>query len=252
MGFSPWITCLWPGLPRLWWRGEWSGFVAAVVFAVGLNAALAATFIAPHWVGATWRLAGWTVLAVFWVICVHRGATRLSQIYAGDGRYNDALFGRAQEEYLKGQWFEAESLLLRLVREEPADVEGRLLLATLYRHTRRPELAAAQLDQMSKYPHAARWAWEIRQERHWLQQTANETAAAREASVSETSVSETSVSEHREEENSSDASPAAERPGEGLEDIEVPGSPAEQSAASPMEPAENQQPASQGGLSKAA
>ncbi|MBW3595689.1 MAG: hypothetical protein KY475_00275 [Planctomycetes bacterium] len=160
-----WVTCLWPGLPRLWWRGEWAGFVVAAGFAAGLNFALVATFMAPHLVNSTGRLAGCTLMIVSWLWCVRRGAVRLSQIYGGDGRYNDELFRRAQEEYLKGQWFEAESLLLRLVREELADVEGRLILATLYRHTRRAELAESQLRQLERYPHASRWGWEIRRER---------------------------------------------------------------------------------------
>ena len=177
MGFFPWITCLWPGLPRLWWRGEWAGLATAAVFAAGLNTALMVTLATPHLLASSWRLAGCGLLLTFWMISVRRGALRLSQIYGGDGRYNEALFRRAQEEYLKGQWFEAESLLLRLVRDEPADVEGRLILATLYRHTRRGELAEAQLAQIVRYPHAARWGWEILQERNALKRLAADAAS---------------------------------------------------------------------------
>ena len=173
MPFSPWITCLWPGVPRLWWRGEWAGLAMAAVFAAGLNAAFMVTWVMPHLLAPSWRLAGWGLLLAFWILSVRRGASRLSQFYTGDGGYNEALFRRAQEEYLKGQWFEAESLLLQLVRDEPADVEGRLILATLYRHTQRGDLAEAQLAQIQKYPHAARWGWEIRQERNALRRLAD-------------------------------------------------------------------------------
>jgi hypothetical protein len=103
---------------------------------------------------------------------------RLSQIYCGDGRHNDELFSRAQVEYLRGQWFEAESLLLRLLRDDPADLEGRLLLATLYRHTRRSELARSQLDQIERFPHGVRWRWEIMQERSRLEAAEHEVSPA--------------------------------------------------------------------------
>jgi hypothetical protein len=169
MSLGAWMTCCWPGLPRLWWRGQWSGFLVAAVFSLWLNAALAVTFLTPDFIGAQTRVANWTVLAVVWVFCVLRGARRVSLIYCGDGRHNDELFSRAQVEYLRGQWFEAESLLLRLLRDDPADLEGRLLLATLYRHTRRPDLAGTQLEQIERYPHGARWRWEILQERNRLE-----------------------------------------------------------------------------------
>src|SRR5690554_650972 len=129
MGPYSWMTCLWPGLPRLWWRGQAAGLFTAAAFALWLNCSLAATFIAPDRFSTFARMANWAGLLVFWGVCVRRGAGRLSHFYCGDGQHNEELFQRAQEEYLKGHWFEAESLLLRLVRDDPADVEGRLLLA---------------------------------------------------------------------------------------------------------------------------
>ncbi len=173
MGLAAWMTCLWPGLPRLWWRGQGTGFCTAAVFAIWLNFSLAATFLLPDRFPTLVHVGSWAGLAIFWGVCVRRGAGRLSHFYCGDGQRNDALFGRAQEEYLKGHWFEAESLLLRLVRDDPADVEGRLLLATLYRHTQRAALAQSQLDSIVRSPHAARWAWEIRSERAQLQRAAD-------------------------------------------------------------------------------
>jgi hypothetical protein len=159
------MTCLWPGLPRLWWRGEGLGLFTAAFFAIWLNAALVETFLAPVFTNPWGRVANWAVLSVFWLVSFRRAAGKLSQFYLGDAQYNDELFARAQLEYLRGQWFEAESHLLRLLREEPSDAEGRLLLATLYRHTRRTDLAQAQLDRLERMPEATRWRWEILQER---------------------------------------------------------------------------------------
>jgi hypothetical protein len=165
MGLAPWITCLWPGLPRLWFRGQAVGLFTAAFCAIWLNATLVDAFLSPVLANPSVRMANWVVLSVFWLVSFRRGARRLSQFCRGDAQYNDELFARAQAEYLRGQWFEAESLLLRLVREEPSDVEGRLLLATLYRHTRRPDLARAQLDRIERMPEGARWHWEVRRER---------------------------------------------------------------------------------------
>jgi hypothetical protein len=42
------LLCLWPGLARLWLRGDLRGLLAAVGFAGLLNAALVATLIWPE------------------------------------------------------------------------------------------------------------------------------------------------------------------------------------------------------------
>ena len=131
------------GVGALWWRGQGSGFATALSFALWLNVTLAAWWAVPHLAPFWLRAVNAALLGLAWLYSIRRTAARLSQIYGGDGHYNDELFCRAQEEYVKGRWFEAESLLLRLLADDPADVEGRLLLATLYRHTRRGELASA-------------------------------------------------------------------------------------------------------------
>ena len=47
-------------------------------------------------------------------------------------------------EYLRGNWLEAESLLQRLIRESARDFDVHLLLATLYRRTRRYDEASSR------------------------------------------------------------------------------------------------------------
>ncbi len=190
MGVSPWITCLWPGLPRLWYRGQVSGLVSAVLFAVWLNGALADTFLLAG-LQPMAQAANWSVLTLVWLACVHRGASRLSQFHGVAGHFDNEPLLRAQEEYVKGHWFEAESLLLRLIRDEPSDVEGRLLLATLYRHTARLDLALTQLDQAARYPHAQRWTWEIHQERVWIQRAKDQGASQAEEPMTQSDSSST-------------------------------------------------------------
>jgi cytochrome c-type biogenesis protein CcmH/NrfG len=80
------------------------------------------------------------------------------------------LFLQAQGEYLKGHWFEAESLLQQIIRRSPRDVEAQLMLATLYRHTRRVDEARQRLRLMEAIDGAERWRWEIDQEQRLLKQ----------------------------------------------------------------------------------
>jgi cytochrome c-type biogenesis protein CcmH/NrfG len=73
-------------------------------------------------------------------------------------------------EYLKGAWFEAESLLGKLVAQDHRDVDARLMLASLLRHTRRPLEARRQLDELQRLEKAEKWQVEIERERQLLKQ----------------------------------------------------------------------------------
>ena len=63
-----------------------------------------------------------------------------------DPEQPDTLFNQAQREYLGGHWKEAEMLLERRIANAPRDMESRLLLATLFRHSRRLEQAGEELN----------------------------------------------------------------------------------------------------------
>jgi hypothetical protein len=78
------------------------------------------------------------------------------------------LFNRAQTEYLKGHWTEAESLLRRRLATAERDVEARLMLATLLRRTKRPDLALEQLHEMERFDESVHWEFEIRRERELI------------------------------------------------------------------------------------
>jgi len=79
------------------------------------------------------------------------------------------------EYYLQGQWFEAEKRLIQLLRQNPRDVEARLMIATLFRHTRRWEEALRQLDQLERLEASQAWALEIQRERAVIEQAKTET-----------------------------------------------------------------------------
>ena len=73
-------------------------------------------------------------------------------------------FEEALAEYLKGNWFEAERKLNFLLGRDEHDIEARLLMATLLRHTKRFDEATHQLNILVGLDGAHRWAAEIHRE----------------------------------------------------------------------------------------
>lgn len=97
----------------------------------------------------------------------------------------DTLFIQAQREYLGGHWEEAESLLRRRIENAPRDVEARLLLVTLFRHTRRLDLARWQLSEMQRFDEALEWAFETDREQQLIELIAEHEETERLADMNE-------------------------------------------------------------------
>ncbi len=164
----PVAVCLWPGLARLWYCGQWSALLAAVGFAAALNLLLLASFVWPELLSAPLVACGWLLLSVVWLaagVAAYRGLPRLCDpTLVGD----EGLFIRARDEYLQGHWQEAESLLKQLLRHCRHDAEALLLLATLYRRTGRPAAARQRLRKLARLAGGRVWQQEIEQERRQL------------------------------------------------------------------------------------
>lgn len=168
------ITCLWPGLPRLWYDGDWSSLLVAFTFAALLNVALWASFVRYDTVSATWRLGAWASLVLFWAGGLWQGARRHTASASTSSSQNQQdLFIRAQSQYLRGHWVEAQQLLEELVRGDPGDVEAHLLLASVYRRTRRIDLCRSQLRQVQDCQGATRWRFELARELAALDQASD-------------------------------------------------------------------------------
>ena len=181
MNWGPAILCCWPGLPGLWYRGRWSSLIFALSFGVLLNLAIIASFI---WTGIfdddAFTSITWPVLLLIWfasLVIARRNLpdlmslTKDESIPAADADNNqavDALFIEARREYLRGHWDEAQSLLHSQLKRYPRDIESRLMLATLFRHTRQFDEALNQLNQIQKYDPAINWKHEIARERELL------------------------------------------------------------------------------------
>ncbi len=172
MHSSPYIICLWPGLPRLWIRGDWAALAIAVAFGAALNLVLVSSFVWPELLPRSFNLIGWLVLGTVWLASVFQAYRSLPHLREPPRVDDRGLFIQAQAEYLKGHWFEAETLLRQLLRHCSRDVDALLMLATLYRRTGRYDEAAKQLDRLDRLDEARKWRWEIAQERGTLKRLA--------------------------------------------------------------------------------
>lgn len=168
MHSSPYIICLWPGLPRLWIRGDWAALAIAVAFGAALNLVLVSSFVWPELLPPSFNLIGWLILGTVWLASVFQAYRSLPHLREPPRVDDRGLFIQAQAEYLKGHWFEAETLLRQLLRHCSRDVDVLLMLATLYRRTRRYDEAAKQLDRLDRLDESPKWRWEIAQERETL------------------------------------------------------------------------------------
>lgn len=183
------MVYLWPGLPRLWRRGEWSGLIAAVVFAALLNIALLSGVV---WSEVELFVPAGRTIIWFMVFSVWAGSAAVS--FGADRRRQDEpkplatensenAYAEALEHYLQRNWCEAERLLERLLRHDIRDVEARLMLVSVLRRERRFDEAVGQLDRLSRQEDSCKWEREIQRERNLLAEAlaeTNEEAAPRE------------------------------------------------------------------------
>jgi hypothetical protein len=156
------LTCLWPGLSELWWRGRLSALPLAIGFAIGLNALLTLRFLLPSWLDPVLvRLACWIGLAI-WMYWVVKGIRELPALL--DPRAvteHPDVFPEAQSAYLRGNWVDAERLLLETLSVEPRDPPALLLLAGVYRHTDRLPHAQSLIEEIRRLEVADGWQIEI-------------------------------------------------------------------------------------------
>ena len=161
----PWATYLWPGLPQLWRQGLWWGLALAVGFGILLNLLVMASFVWVELLGPVSLKLAWLAMSVLWLGSAAASVWHSWGVVPRVLGSAEAMFRTALSEYLKGNWFEAERTLGRLLEVRPRDVEARLLLATLLRHNGRLNEALEQLARLELLEDARRWAREIEVER---------------------------------------------------------------------------------------
>ena len=85
--------------------------------------------------------------------------------------HDQDLFESAQQEYLKQNWYETETLLRKLLLACETDIPARLMLAALCRHTGRIEEAGIELNRVALSDGSDEWEFEIEQQRELLADT---------------------------------------------------------------------------------
>jgi hypothetical protein len=133
--------------------------LAAVAFGAALNLVLVSSFVWPELLPSPLIILSWLVVFGVWCLSLIRSYRSLPELLNMEGVGDRGLFIQAQGEYLKGHWLEAESLLQQLLCQSPRDVDAHLLLATLYRHSRRVDDAWERLSLLQRLEGAERWRW---------------------------------------------------------------------------------------------
>jgi hypothetical protein len=167
-----WTACLWPGLPQLWTHGSWAGLALAIGAAVVLDALLLVSFGWTELIGENVRNIVWAAFGVCWVVAAGwsvRDCRRRAAAGTPDPKHDQ--FAEALDTYLKGDYYRTERILEGLLRRNLRDVDARLMLATLLRHTGRFEEAGKQLDTLTRFEGAGKWELELERERQLLAET---------------------------------------------------------------------------------
>lgn len=189
MELRHYMTCFWPGLPELWWRGRLSSLPAAIGFGVAFNLILVTRFIYPEWFsGVLVKLTMWIGIAA-WLFWSVKSIQELPLLLAPRTVSDEPdHFADARDAFLRGEWHEAEGLLTDILAIESRDPPALLLLAGVYRRTGRLEAAQSLIQEISRLEAADGW---------WLERLAEEKrldiAIARAADETEAENVETDV-----------------------------------------------------------
>ncbi len=173
-----WLSA-WPGLPRLWLRGDGWALLYAVLFAVALNLALIHTFLWPEWAPLPSPLWIWPMLLLAWAVSGWHGVSQIPDLLqVPQGAQPQAgqpdFLSEAQTTYLRGHWEEAELLLRRQLHHYPDDIPAGMLLATLLRHQGQLLQARQQLQELQRWDAAQWWEFEIEREVAAIERAQNE------------------------------------------------------------------------------
>ncbi|HEY4760401.1 MAG TPA: tetratricopeptide repeat protein [Thermoguttaceae bacterium] len=169
MGKTPWAMYLWPGLPQLWRNGSWSALVVAIAAAAMLNVVMVGSFAWTELIDDDVRNPLWVSLGILWIAAALVSVVQLRrQTAKKEITSSDDPFSQAVEFYLKGDYYQVERLLHKLLGKNTRDLDARLLLATMLRHMGRIDEAEKQLDQLLLYEGSEKWELEIERERGLL------------------------------------------------------------------------------------
>lgn len=192
----PVIFGLYPGWEGIAKHGRWRHLLVAVVFACLLDLVLLLTCYWTDFIPAGEKRWYWLALGIAWLVLAGLASQltkRLTAIRSLD-REGD-LYLEVTTHYLQGNWRAAEACAKALLQHNPQDAEALLLLATLYRHVRRPLDAQLALASLKKLETADRWACEIALEEQYLHEPSESPAPPADAKTADQTEPD---SDHRE------------------------------------------------------
>ncbi len=156
------LTCLWPGLPELWWRGRLTALPTAIFFGVSVNFLLIARFLYPEWLLLSAVKAGCWLGMAAWLYGVIRNIRALpGLIYPRKNSGKPDRFVEAHQAYLRSDWALAETLLMDCLSIEERDPPALLLLTAAYRHCGKLEAARSCIQTLRLTEAADRWWLEV-------------------------------------------------------------------------------------------
>jgi Tetratricopeptide repeat len=159
---STYLTCLWPGLARVWWAGDWRALFVAFLFAALLNSLAYLSVFPEYGVGETYLMFGWVAAISWWGASAHSALSELPFLLGMAVKLSKpGDLAEAQVAYLKRNFVATESIIGKILTTEPGDPAPRLLLAATYRQTGRISEARGLLSSLQREPAAFAWQFEI-------------------------------------------------------------------------------------------
>jgi tetratricopeptide (TPR) repeat protein len=154
-----------PGGPRLWRVGDWKALGIGLLCLWLACLCVTATWVWPQWLSGWVVRSLWIGLGVGWPgLIVLQGFNQNLHASKPDPKSLEQSFRAAQAEYLRGNYFQAEAFLHRLLSLAPEDAEALLLMSSVLRRTQRPKQALDRLQQLERLEASSRWSLELQQE----------------------------------------------------------------------------------------
>lgn len=164
------LTCLWPGLAELWWRGRLSALPVAIGFMVAVNVILVTRYIYPSWLPAGLVSMAFWVGLLAWAFAAVRSIRELPGLVAPRSISDQPdRFPEAHQAFLNADYAAAEKWLAGVLAIEPRDPPALLLLVAVYRLTGRLESAEILLSEIRRLEVADRWHLEVTAETRRLE-----------------------------------------------------------------------------------
>lgn len=159
---SAYLTCLWPGLARVWWAGDLRALLVAILFGLLLNLSAIFTAFPELGVAEPYLIAAWVAAISWWGAAIHSSVAELPFLLGMAAKLSKASdLANAQAAYLKRDFVATESIIGKILTDKPSDPSMRLLLAATYRQTGRIAEARGLLSSLQSEPAALAWQFEI-------------------------------------------------------------------------------------------